>query len=163
MRKVFILSTCLFFLVSPNSPADADYLSREFGDMDANGDEIVDWEEYRFYFTYPDLRDFRQADLTKDGKIALFEWVALQQKRYPGKPNFRYLYTDKSGNRYTHENGFWYRLSGDKRYRFAEGQWHWDGRIKKYRAWRYCWDDLRYMHRHPYRHRFSFGYSYGCW
>ena len=137
MKKVFILSTAFFFLMFLDSHAGADYLGREFGDMDANGDEIVEWDEYRFYITYPDLKDFRQADLTKDGKIALFEWVTFQQKRYPGKPDFLYRYTDQCGNLYTHENGFWYRLSRDTRYRFANGRWHWDGRIKKYRAWRY--------------------------
>jgi hypothetical protein len=45
-----------------------------FGDMDANGDDLVNWEEFAAYFQNADQNVFNAVDLNQDGNLDHDEW-----------------------------------------------------------------------------------------
>lgn len=45
-----------------------------FGDMDANGDDFVNWEEFAAHFQNADQNVFNAIDLNQDGNIDHDEW-----------------------------------------------------------------------------------------
>ncbi|MGD8700852.1 MAG: hypothetical protein PVG51_01955 [Desulfosarcina sp.] len=45
-----------------------------FGDMDANGDDLVNWEEFSAHFENAEQKVFNAIDLNQDGNIDRDEW-----------------------------------------------------------------------------------------
>jgi ABC-type nickel/cobalt efflux system permease component RcnA len=45
-----------------------------FGDMDANGDDLVNWEEFAAHFQNADQNVFDAINLNHDGNIDHDEW-----------------------------------------------------------------------------------------
>ena len=50
-----------------------------FGDMDANSDERVDWEEFKSFFPQAEPKVFNALDLNKDGFVDHDEWHEFKQ------------------------------------------------------------------------------------
>ena len=53
---------------------DPHSFNAHFGDMDTNGDELVNWEEFSAHFKNADQKVFDAIDLNKDGNIDHDEW-----------------------------------------------------------------------------------------
>ena len=45
-----------------------------FGDMDANGNDLVNWEEFSAHFQNADQKVFKAIDLNQDGNLDHNEW-----------------------------------------------------------------------------------------
>jgi hypothetical protein len=58
---------------STDMPAPESF-NAHFGDMDANGDEMVTWEEFYAHFQNPERKVFDAIDLNQDGNIDHDEW-----------------------------------------------------------------------------------------
>ena len=50
-----------------------------FGNMDASGDRMVDWKEFKAYFPQAEPKVFAAVDLNKDGAIDHDEWHAFKE------------------------------------------------------------------------------------
>ena len=50
-----------------------------FPDMDANSDDLVDWDEFKNYFPDADKSVFEALDMNKDGVVDHDEWHAFKQ------------------------------------------------------------------------------------
>ena len=153
MKKTVIILGLTLMLACLNSVASAEYFSREFGDMDANHDDYVDFDEYRYYIPEATVDEFKKIDTSKDKKIDFFEWVAYQESREP--------FESKRSFTYRGQSGIWHVDSHGNRYHEAYGSY--------YRPWCGYWSDYRYNYRRDYgydpwydpwyRHRF--GYYWG--
>jgi hypothetical protein len=53
---------------------DPKSFNAHFGDMDRNGDELLNWEEFKGHFPQADQRVFQALDLNKDGSVDEDEW-----------------------------------------------------------------------------------------
>jgi hypothetical protein len=53
---------------------DPQSFNAHFGDMDANGDDLVNWEEFAAHFKNADQKVFNAIDLNQDGNIDHDEW-----------------------------------------------------------------------------------------
>ena len=53
---------------------DPHSFSAHFGDMDTNGDDLVNWEEFSAHFKNAEKKVFDAIDLNKDGNIDHDEW-----------------------------------------------------------------------------------------
>lgn len=53
---------------------DPQSFNAHFGDMDANGDGLVTWDEFAAYFQNSEEKVFNAVDLNQDGKIDHDEW-----------------------------------------------------------------------------------------
>lgn len=85
MKRFFLLNTLivLVFLTagcpghkncySTDMPDPQSY-NAHFGDMDANGDDFVNWEEFSAHFQNAEQKVFDAIDLNQDGKIDHDEW-----------------------------------------------------------------------------------------
>ena len=155
MNKTLML--VLVVLLVPGclkSFAYAGYYSREFGDMDANHDDYVDFDEYRYYLSGASSETFKKVDTNQDERIDFFEWVAHQEKQYPFESGRGFLYKgkngvwymDRNGNRYRNRDEYCFRSRPDCRPDYWQDHWPTD------------W----WHHRHDHRHRrhLSFGYTF---
>jgi hypothetical protein len=50
-----------------------------FGDMDADGDERVNWDEFSAYFQNADKKVFNAIDLNQDGNLDHDEWHEFKE------------------------------------------------------------------------------------
>jgi hypothetical protein len=50
-----------------------------FGDMDKNGDGLVNWAEFKAYFPQAEPAVFAAIDLNKDGSIDHDEWHKFKE------------------------------------------------------------------------------------
>jgi len=50
-----------------------------FGDMDADGDEFVNWGEFTAYFQHAEKAVFDAVDLNQDGNIDHDEWHEFKE------------------------------------------------------------------------------------
>ena len=50
-----------------------------FGDMDANGNDLVDWEEFKSYFPHAEPKVFAAIDNNGDNQIDHDEWHAFKE------------------------------------------------------------------------------------
>ena len=57
---------------------DPTAFNAHFGDMDTNGDELVNWEEFAVHFPNADRQVFNAVDLNKDDKLDHDEWHAFK-------------------------------------------------------------------------------------
>ena len=55
-----------------------------FGDMDIDGDDMVNWEEFKQYFSHADKKIFAEADTNSDGMIDHDEWHHFKEKHSYG-------------------------------------------------------------------------------
>ena len=53
---------------------DPQSFNAHFGDMDANGDDLVNWEEFAAHFKNADQKVFNAIDLNQDDNIDHDEW-----------------------------------------------------------------------------------------
>jgi len=135
MRKALMFWGIILVVCSLNNPASADYYSRQFSDMDANYDDYVDFDEYRYYILGATVDAFRKIDTSQDQKIDFFEWVADQERQYPFKSKRSFTYKGKSGT------------------------WKVDGYGNRFKdAYGSYWG-----HRCNYRIGFSYNYGYDPW
>jgi hypothetical protein len=156
----WIINILVLFLVVALGPeclkslAYADYYSLEFGDMDANHDDFVNFDEYRYYISRASYEAFRKIDTNQDETIDFFEWVAHQEKQSPfeSREEFRYKgkngvwYMDRNGNRYMDRDEYYFRQQPDCRPNYWHGHWP--------NYWRHHWHDRRH------RSHLSFGYTF---
>ena len=54
--------------------------SGHFGDMDNNGDDSVNWEEFKKYFPHAEKKVFIKADSNSDELIDHDEWHDFKEK-----------------------------------------------------------------------------------
>jgi len=89
MKKI-MLSTTLSLLVllaacSGKTPyhktpmPDPKTFKAHFGDMDANGDDRVDWDEFKTYFPHAEPKVFNAIDGNGDNSIDHDEWHAFKE------------------------------------------------------------------------------------
>ena len=57
---------------------DPHSFNAHFGDMDTNGDALVDWEEFSAHFENAEKEVFDTIDLNQDGHIDHDEWHAFK-------------------------------------------------------------------------------------
>ena len=50
-----------------------------FGDIDADGDELVKWKEFDAYFENAEQKVFKAIDLNQDGNIDHDEWHEFKE------------------------------------------------------------------------------------
>jgi len=50
-----------------------------FGDMDANGDDLVDWDEFKAHFPHAAPKVFNAIDGNGDSRIDHDEWHAFKE------------------------------------------------------------------------------------
>ena len=86
--KRLIIFLCLSFLVCVSvgfagEHKAADY-SGHFGDIDANNDEAVTWDEFKSHFEHAQKGMFEEADTDKNAKIDHDEWHAFKEKHNHG-------------------------------------------------------------------------------
>ena len=62
----------------PDMP-DPQSFNAHFGDMDANGDDLVNWEEFSAHFQNADQKVFNAIDLNQDGNIDHDEWHEFKE------------------------------------------------------------------------------------
>jgi hypothetical protein len=79
-NTIMMLSLCIClafnltaYAASCQTTKKHDY-SGHFGDMDKNGDDFVDWEEFKAYFPHAEKKVFESATADGDGKIDHDEW-----------------------------------------------------------------------------------------
>ncbi len=165
MKRILPGIVFLVLILIAESAISEDYFSKIFGDMDINHNSYIEYEEYQYYMTYPERKEFEAMDVSEDGKVQLFEWVNFRQKLDPKVQKFEYRYEDRSGNRFYHKDKSWYRISKGDVYKFGGTEWK---KLEKahavyvYPLYRWCdpfWDSYYYPH-----DRFHFGYHhrYGC-
>ena len=53
---------------------DPQSFNAHFGDMDANGDEMVNWQEFETYFPNAQPKIFEELDLNGDENVDHDEW-----------------------------------------------------------------------------------------
>jgi len=143
LKKWGMVLGVVFVLGCLQGVAFADYYSREFGDMDANHDDFVSFEEYRFYVTYATIETFKEIDTNTDETIDFFEWVEFQEKNDP--------FESKRGFKYKGKTGTWTIDRHGNRHK---------GRFGSYYRRRH---DCRLDHWYGYRHDRWFDHRYGPW
>ena len=57
----------------------AEGFNAHFGDMDANGDEVVNWEEFKSYFPAAEPKVYAALDLDKNGFVDHDEWHEFKE------------------------------------------------------------------------------------
>lgn len=77
MIKRFMLAIAAVIFLASNSLA-ADY-SGHFGDMDADGDGIVTWQEFQGHFPQAEEQAFAGADADRSNGLDHDEWHAFKQ------------------------------------------------------------------------------------
>lgn len=58
---------------------DPQSLNAHFGDMDANGDGLVTWDEFAAYFQNAEEKVFNVVDLNQNGNIDHDEWHEFKE------------------------------------------------------------------------------------
>lgn len=58
---------------------DPKSFNAHFGDMDADGDELVSWDEFKAYFPQAKPEIFETIDLNKDSMIDHDEWHEFKE------------------------------------------------------------------------------------
>lgn len=88
MKNTLLLMAALWMVFMPVSieaapplPGETRGYSGHFGDMDKNGDEVIDWNEFKAYFPHADPRVFEQADGDHNAAIDHDEWHEFKDTR----------------------------------------------------------------------------------
>jgi hypothetical protein len=82
---IFIFVTTAGFALATEQPyhkttlPDPAEFNAHFGDMDANNDEMVDWQEFKAYFPQAEPNVFQATDLNADGSIDHDEWHEFKE------------------------------------------------------------------------------------
>lgn len=89
MKKHALLTTLAFlvFLAACSGKApyhktpmpDPKTFKAHFGDMDANGDDLVNWDEFKTYFPHAEPKVFAAIDRNGDDRIDHDEWHAFKE------------------------------------------------------------------------------------
>ena len=58
---------------------DPESFNAHFGDIDADGDELVSWEEFKAYFQNAEPKVFKALDLNQDGSVDHDEWHEFKE------------------------------------------------------------------------------------
>lgn len=85
---VFMVLSFIFFSstgCSHHKPekhkADKHRYNAHFGDIDADGDDLVNWEEFKKYFPNAKKKVFMKADANKDELLDHDEWHTFKVNR----------------------------------------------------------------------------------
>ena len=90
MKRLWLL-TILFILVvlavgcsgakkhHKTDMQDPKIYNAHFGDMDADGNDLVNWEEFADYFQNAEQKVFNAVDLNQDGNIDHDEWHEFKE------------------------------------------------------------------------------------
>ena len=83
-RAIFLIGLIVVFTITVGCSAKGHYHGQEmpapesynahFGDMDASGDDMVNWDELKAYFPQADPKVYAACDLNKDGFVDHDEW-----------------------------------------------------------------------------------------
>ena len=79
MKRSVLLLTCAFILCLAGG-AMAECYNGHFDDMDKNGDEYVDWREFKAYFPQGEKMVFEEIDVEKAGKFDHDQWHQFKEK-----------------------------------------------------------------------------------
>ncbi len=90
MKKMFLFAVIVLLLtvsVSFSSGPkhhktdlpDPKQYNAHFGDMDSNGDELVNWDEFKKHFPQAEMNVFKATDLNADGDITHEEWHQFKE------------------------------------------------------------------------------------
>lgn len=80
MKKILLVITLSIMFAAFVVPAyssdhkETHKYGGHFGDMDFNGDDNVDWNEFKKYFPHAKKDVFKKADGNSDGSIDHDEW-----------------------------------------------------------------------------------------
>lgn len=82
MKKSIFIISLIFTLTLFTAPSFASNCKKEkghdysghFGDMDANGNDQVNWEEFKNHFNHAKEKTFKGIDQNGDGSIDHDEW-----------------------------------------------------------------------------------------
>ncbi len=86
MKKMFMgFALCLLLATLVNPAYCSDHkeehgYSGHFGDMDTNGDDVVDWKEFKKQFAHAEESVFKGIDTNGDGSIDHDEWHEFKEK-----------------------------------------------------------------------------------
>lgn len=89
---IFLISLSILLAVfvtpsfSSNCKKGQDY-SGHFGDMDLDGNDQVNFEEFKKHFPHADEKTFKGVDENKDGSIDHDEWHAFKENHGYGHKN----------------------------------------------------------------------------
>jgi len=89
MKKYSFLLVLVFFLSLTACSGKANYhktslpdpgtFKAHFGDMDSNGDDRVDWGEFKAYFPHAQPEVYEAIDLNRDNFLDHDEWHAFKE------------------------------------------------------------------------------------
>lgn len=90
MRKIFAVLGCLCLIITvagcsgsknyhKSEMPDPKGYNAHFGDMDADGDEAVTWEEFNAFFPDANKDIFKELDLNKDDVVDHDEWHEFKE------------------------------------------------------------------------------------
>lgn len=82
---IFIILITLAIGCSPSNKfhktalPDPKSFNAHFGDMDVDGNDMVNWEEFDKFFSKADPKIFKALDLNQDGGVDHDEWHAFKE------------------------------------------------------------------------------------
>ena len=79
MKRTALLLALALTLCLAGAALARDY-NGHFDDMDKNGDEYVDWKEFKAYFPNGEKMVFEEIDLDKAGKFDHDQWHEFKEK-----------------------------------------------------------------------------------
>ena len=80
MKKILLLLSLIILLAAFITPAYSSDLKKKpdysghFGDMDLDGDDQINWKEFKQYFSHAEKQMFKKADGNNDKLIDHDEW-----------------------------------------------------------------------------------------
>ena len=80
MKKKVLLFACALTLCLAGGAMAKGY-NGHFDDMDKNGDEYVDWKEFKVYFPNGEKVVFDEIDTEKAGRFDHDQWHEFKEKR----------------------------------------------------------------------------------
>jgi Ca2+-binding EF-hand superfamily protein len=89
MKRLFYTIPVILAILAVGCPSGSKYnkttiqdpesLNAHFGDMDADGDDLVNREEFNAYFPNAEPKVFDAIDLNQDGSIDHDEWHEFKE------------------------------------------------------------------------------------
>ena len=90
MKRLWLLTILIIFVAlavacsgskkhHKSDMPDTQSYNAHFGDMDTDGDELVNWEEFAAYFQHAEKIVFNAVDLNQDGNIDHDEWHEFKE------------------------------------------------------------------------------------
>jgi len=77
----FSLTGCSYNKHMNKHKADKQKYNAHFGDIDADGDDLINLEEFNNYFPHAKKKAFKKADMNKDKLLDHEEWHTFKANR----------------------------------------------------------------------------------